>query len=343
MTCRGSKTALCLSLLALVAVPIGCASMAIASAPEKTATSAPSVAAKEANAAFWNTFHRGDYEDIPRVMNGLAAAYLQDPGDAETALHLAHTHLWRIAERARLVEVPPTITDEIVVAHKYFAEADHLGPEDARVKGWLASVEMAEGNVHKDEKLTRRGYFDLLAAKDAWPEFNLFTLGYVFSQLPATADRFKEGVDYQWETLDRCAGEKIDRSKPEYAQVMGKETTAGRNRVCWNSWIAPHNFEGYFLNMGDMLVKQGNVETARRLYELAKLSRTYDDWPYRSVLEDRIAQASENVALFRNEARGEKTRVMMIHSTFACSGCHQAGPQQLAVEASKERSPQASR
>src|SRR5215471_241176 len=120
MTCRSSNTALSLYLSALAALPIGCAAMAIASAPKKTATPATSVAAKEANAAFWNTFHRGSYEDIPRVMDGLSAAYLQDPGDAETALHLAHTHLWRVAERARMVEVPPTITDDIVVAHKYF-------------------------------------------------------------------------------------------------------------------------------------------------------------------------------------------------------------------------------
>ena len=315
----------------MAALAIGCASMAIASAPEKTATPSTSPATKAAAAAFWDAFHRGEYEEIPRVMNGLASAYLENPGDPETALHLAHTHLWRLAERARLAEVPPTITDEIVVARKYFSEAAHLAPDDARIQGWLASTVMAEGNVHRDEKLTRRGYFDLMAAKDAWPEFNLFTAGYVLSQLPITAGRFKDAVDYQWQTLDLCAGERIDRARPEYAQVMSKETTTGRDRVCWNSWIAPHNFEGYFLNMGDMLVKQGNVETARRVYGLAKLSRTYGEWPYRSVLADRIAQAPENVALFRDERPGEKTRVMIIHSTFACTGCHQGRSTELSA------------
>jgi hypothetical protein len=301
----------------------GCASMAIASAPDKKAVPANSEAAKAANTEFWEAFHGGRYEELPHVLDALTAVYLDNPGDAETAAHIAFAHTWRLSERARLGEVPPTITDDMLVAHKYFSEAVRLAPDDARFQGFLATVEMAEGTVHGDVKLTRRGYFDLMAAKDAWPEFNLFTAGYVMSALPITDDKYKEAVDYQWETLDLCAEERVDRKYVQYAQYMGKETQQGRKRVCWNSWIAPHNFEGFFLNMGDMLVKQGDVETARRIYGIAKLSKAYDAWPYRSILEDRITQAPENVALFRKETPGEKTRVMMIHTTFACAGCHQ--------------------
>jgi hypothetical protein len=104
---------------------------------------------------------------------------------------------------------------------------------------------------------------------------------------------------------------------------MALETTTGPKRACWNSWIAPHNFEGFFLNMGDMLVKQGDPATARRAYANARLSKTYQQWPFKSVLEERIAQADENVALFRDPRPGEKTRTMMGMSTFACMGCHQ--------------------
>ncbi len=41
-------------------------------------------------------------------------------------------------------------------------------------------------------------------------------------------------------------------------------------RTCWNSWIAPHNWEGFCLNWGDMLAKNGEVEEAQRIYNLAK-------------------------------------------------------------------------
>ncbi len=86
--------------------------------------------------------------------------------------------------------------------------------------------------------------------------------------------------------------------------------------------------------MGDMIVKQGDPATARRVYANAKLSKTYEAWPFKRILKDRIAQADENVALFRDvlddrvarPGKGQpvdKTRTMMISSPFACTGCHQ--------------------
>ena len=119
-----------------------------------------------------------------------------------------------------------------------------------------------------------------------------------------------------------CVGEKVDRAAAGWAKYLKLETTTGPKRACWNSWIAPHNFEGFFLNLGDMLVKQGDAATARRVYAYAKLSKTYAQWPFRSVLEGRIAQAEENIALFRNPKPGERTRTMMAHSAFSCMVCH---------------------
>lgn len=40
---------------------------------------------------------------------------------------------------------------------------------------------MAEGTIHKDEKLIRQGYFRMLDSVKAWPEFNLLTAGYVMT------------------------------------------------------------------------------------------------------------------------------------------------------------------
>jgi len=63
--------------------------------------------------------------------------------------------------------------------------------------------------------------------------------------------------------------------------------------------------------------------------------KTFEAWPFKQVLEDRIAQADENVVLFRKvlddrtahaDPKGqlvEKTRTMMISSAFACMACHQ--------------------
>jgi hypothetical protein len=215
-----------------------------------------------------------------------------------------------------------TITDDTIVARRYFQEAVNLDPTDARYLGFLAGHTLAEGTLHKDEQLRREGYFMMREAIKAWPEFNLFTGGYVMSRLPADSPQFREALEWQWQTLDQCIEGTLDRTNPDYARYMVKETTEGRKRVCWNSWIAPHNFEGFFLNMGDMLVKSGNWQLAQKIYANARLSRTYATWRYRSVLEDRIDRAEENVALLNEVGGTPKTR-MMINSAFSCMACHQ--------------------
>jgi hypothetical protein len=290
-------------------------------APAKEASRARTAAAVEADSLFWRTFHGGDYDNIQPALEALTAAYLADPRDSVTAAHIAWLHNWRGAEVARRPARPAVITDEFVLARRYFDEAVTLNPDDARTRGFRAGMMMAEGNIHQDEALIRRGYFMMMDAVDAWPEFNLFTAGFVFSRLPPSSDRFKDGLEYQWRTLDTCIGETIDRANPDYARYYRLETHTGPKRVCWNSWIAPHNLEGFFLNMGDMLVKAGDWRTGQKIYANARRIREYGRWKYRDVLDARIRDAEANVAHF-NDANPPRGREIMINSAFACMACH---------------------
>jgi hypothetical protein len=296
--------------------------IAVSLAPTKKAAGTRISGAVKADELFWQTLHNGAYDDIPRVLEVLTAAYLEAPTDAVTAAHIAWLHNWRMVEGARLSAVPATITDDTILARRYFDEAVRLDPSDARYLGFLAGNMVAEGTLHKDERLVRRGYYMLLEAIEAWPEFNLFTIGFVMSRLPADSPRFKEGLESQWRELDVCAQERIDRTNPDYSPYMALETREGPKRACWNSWIAPHNFEGFLLNMGDMLVKSGDWQTGQKIYATAKLSRDYATWKFAAVLEARIAQAQDNVAAF-NGAQDAPVRPIMINSAFACTGCHQ--------------------
>jgi tetratricopeptide (TPR) repeat protein len=224
-----------------------------------------------------------------------------------------------------MAEIPATITDDALLSRRYFEEAVRLNPGEARYLGFYASTLLAEGAIHKDEKLTRKAYFTLLDAIKAYPEFNYFTAGYVMSDRPRDSERFKEGLEYQWLNVDVCVGEKVDRRNPDYQKYMRLVTTEGPKRVCWNSWIAPHNFEGFFLNMGDMLVKSGDWQTAQKIYANARLSGEYAQWKFRDVLEERIVQAEANVAIFNAppDARGRMTKPIMGRSTFSCMACHE--------------------
>jgi hypothetical protein len=305
------------------AVLTGCGAVAVQMAPAKVASSQRSAAALSADALFWDTLHSGRYDGIAPTLKATTAAYLQDPNDDLTAAHVGWLHIWRLAESSRLTKPDPLITDDAILARRYFQEAVALNPTEARYLGFLGATQLTEASIHHDQKLQREGWFNLQAGIAAWPEFNLFTAGYVMSNQPADSERFQQGLAWQWQTLDECAGAKVNRADPDFHAAMALATTTGPKRACWNSWIAPHNFEGFFLNMGDMLVKSGDWQTARKVYANARLSPTYASWAYSSVLDQRIEQAQGNVADFSRAAGADRSASkMMFGSDYACMACH---------------------
>src|SRR5262245_59552380 len=221
---RGRGWAVLVAGVAAVVLATGCDRLAVWSAPAKAPSAQRSPAALEADAPFWPTLHAGAYERIPPALTALKAAYLPDPNGPVTAAHIGWLHIWRLAERARIAGGPgPEITDDAVLGRKYFEEAVRLDPREARYLGFYASLLMAEGTIHKDEKLVRLGHDTMKDAVAAWPEFNYFTAGYGPSALPYDSPRFREGLEAQWLNLDVCAGERVDRTHPDYARYLSLE------------------------------------------------------------------------------------------------------------------------
>ena len=124
-------------------------------------------------------------------MTLLKAAYLQYPYDAKIAARIGFLHAWSLTERQRLKNIPPQITDNAILARKYFEEAVRLNPEDARYLGFHSSMMMSEGSIHKDAYLTRKGYFQGLDSIEAWPQFNLFTIGNTMSSKEHSDPKFR--------------------------------------------------------------------------------------------------------------------------------------------------------
>lgn len=282
--------------------------------------------ARQAQAYFWQTLHQGRYQDIAVADKQLMAAYLENPNDPTIAAHLGFLHIWKITERGRESIIPPTIVNEIILSNKYFQDAVALQSEDARYLGFLGDSQLAEGQIFHDQWQQVHGYFTLQRSIKAWPQFNYFTAGFVMSTLPSSSNYFKEGLEWQWLTMDLCAEEKVNRQNPTFAPYMKLETHQGLGRACWNSWIAPYNFEGFFLNMGDMLVKAGDWQTAVRIYQNAKLVSNYSQWPYRALLENRIQNAKKNVNNFQKETVGSPEKTILFNSGYGCVVCHQNKP-----------------
>lgn len=314
-----------LSVLITLTLLTGCEEVAVMTTPKKTPNIVESHLSTTAENKFWDTLHQGQYQNIDAVAKLMTAAYLQNPHNPSLAAHLGFLHIWKITERERDAAdmSDPTIVNEIILAKKYFADAVELAPTDPRFQGFLGAAMLVEGDIFQDERQQVRGYYQLKRAINQWPEFNLFTAGYLMSTRERHSVQFDEALSWQWQTLDLCAGAKVDRKNPDFTPYLSKETQHGPLRACWNSWVAPHNFEGFFLNMGDMLVKQGDWQTALIIYHNAKLSKTYSQWPYKHLLESRIANAKTNVATFQQpHASADKT--IMFNSGYGCMVCHQA-------------------
>jgi hypothetical protein len=276
-----------------------------------------------ADSAFWRILHAGAYDSIPRALAGLQVAYLRDPADAVTTAHIGFLHAWRLAERARMTQPSPGIVDAALLARRYFDLANQRAPSyDARTHGFAAVMRMSEGGIHGDTALIAEGLAQGRTAIARWPEFNLFTIGYVLGAQPDTSALFREGLDMQWRALEACRRRPVSRSDPEFQPGLGDgrdEADPHVRRACYNSWIAPHNLEGFFLNMGDLVMRSGDWRTARKVYALARQAEAYPAWPYRDVLEARIRDAETSVPAFRGEGRA-----LMLHSRIACTACHQA-------------------
>jgi len=310
---------------------LGCEFFALSFAPKKQPLKNNTELTKHAHKVFWETLHKGDYLNISKPMTLLKALYLQDPHNAKVAAHIGFLHAWRLSERQRLENIPPQITDDVVLARKFFGEAVKLDPKDARYLGFHSSMLMTEGNIHNDEYLIRKGYFQGMDSIDSWPQFNLFTIGYTMSSKDYNDPRFTEALEMQWKNIEVCIDGKIDRQNPDLSKYFHLEISEKREhykRACWNSWIAPYNFQGFFMNLGDMIVKKGNSETAKKIYQIAKTQSDFKTWPYKDVLIRRIANSEKNVEQFRQKIQNSeiiKENAIMLNTPFSCTGCHEKG------------------
>lgn len=286
--------------------------------------------AATANSYFWEQFHLGNYDSIPTILEKLTSAYIENPNDIRTIDHLAFTHMWALSEHRNIVGRARTI-EHATLAQKYFGESYLMNPNDTRMLSFLSSVKMANGKICGDPQLLKEGYLNGLKAIREWEEFSSFSLAYTLSRLPSTDDKFKEALKLM-ETLAERHASNFDANSPDTRQKIAhidwlKDSDQSQDRVFRNSWIAPHNVEGFFLAYGDMLVKSGKWEEAISVYKLSRQVQQYNDWDYKDVLQRRIDNARRNVQMFAQPVtRNEIISVddaMLVETGIACRSCHQ--------------------
>jgi hypothetical protein len=315
-------------LLMMVAVITGCGD-------ETTEVVDPPVTkskAELAREAFWESFSAGEYDELPRITALIEEAYQENPNDGPNTFLLAHAHFWGLGEIDRDPGFDPAEDQRHAeLARRYFKEASELLPEDPRIPGWYAAMTfgaaagLSESPDPADQQLAGELRQEAGAIMERglgeMPEFFNALYGIILENAPAGSPPFDQSVEFYWNALDACMGAPMDRSNPDFAAFLGRATDRGSARVCFSGGPAPHNFEGLTLRFGDVLVKHGEVEAARRMYEGAKLSPTYATWRFADTIDARLSEDLEaRAALYFDEL--EENDPPLGHSPEGCVACH---------------------
>jgi hypothetical protein len=296
---------------------VGCTAVIPNFIPQKKGQLVSAQEAMSADQYFWEQFHQGNYDSIDLVLNRLTAAYLEHPADYRLAAHLGFTHIWALAEFSRKAEQKATIIDHAALSKKYFKEAFHLHPgKEWRYYGFLASVSLTEASLDQNTRKIVESYFMLKKSARKFPEFNLFTAAYTLSQSSRKKDR-RDALDMLWKNIEACVGKKVAPSNLDYLQFLPLNTNQGDKRVCWNSWIAPHNLEGFLMILGDMLYEKGDFPNALKVYQNTQLIPESAYWAYRSHLEDRLSKTQQQLQKQPSAAPGKLLPI------DRCMVCHQ--------------------
>ena len=90
-----------------------------------------------------------------------------------------------------------------------------------------------------------------------------------------------------------------------------------------NSKKAPFGGPGFMYHIGEHYARMGDAEETKLMYELALTLPGADNWPFRTQIEEALADLSNHVARF-TDLRDDETAsyVVYANSDFACSVCH---------------------
>jgi hypothetical protein len=230
---------------------------------------------------FWDVYHGNRYQDIPAVQHQLEAAIQKDPANPTLHALLGATHFWHAGEIAR--DPKPDLNvlqQDMPLAVASFREALDLdyGPHpiqyinDDHLPGYLGITTVHLGQFANDPALAAKGDQILDYAAYQFPEFNNFNRWAAHNTDPKESETYKRALDSLWSSLDACAGPTVDRSNPDLAPYLNLVTAKGRKRVCWwDGVMAPYSYEGIMLNLGNGLVKAGQIDTATIVFANAQV------------------------------------------------------------------------
>ena len=289
-------------------------------------------ASRAAIGHFWDVYHGNAYDQIPQVQAELQRAIENDPNNPTLYALLGAAHFWHIGEAARDPNPrDPALGQDMPEAVDNFGKALSLDYytkhfigyiNDDHLPGYLGITTVHLGQMTNDPGLIAKGDQTLDFAAYQFPEFNNFNRWAAHSTDGKDSASYQKALDSLWQGIDSCIGGKIDRNNPDVKPYLNLLTAVGRKKACWwEGVLAPYSYEGYMLNLGNGLVKAGQVDAARIVYNNARYAANYNTWPYRSVLEA-IASSDLNARAALYDSGNSQTQPALGVPNRGCSYCH---------------------
>jgi tetratricopeptide (TPR) repeat protein len=175
-----------------------------------------------------------------------------------------------------------------------------LIPDDPRIPGWLGTVRVGMARAMNNPTILQTAIDDMIAAADAFPEFNNASLAIAFSKLP------------------------LDTPYPQMAidRLLAIAECAADESVCQNTTKVPHNNEGALMLFGDVYARVGDKTSALYYYDLALTSPDAATWTYATVAREEFIDAiDERIARFLDDDPDNDPQFFS-EGRYACVGCH---------------------
>lgn len=323
-------------LLALVWCVTGCDILPALLYPPPTKIDAPLVvstrtpAAQQATTEFWAKLLGNQTEDLPEVIDALTAAYDADPDDPVLARFLGYAYAWMGLERNRVPntdDLDPIAT--VRLAEDLLLKAQALDPTSRVAVGFGTAMTLTRGIFEDDPELFEKGYQQLLDNTAADPNFHGFIQGWAVSAMISPDDpRYADAYAGHYATLDACLGFNIPRdnlSPPPFIFGLLAQRAMATDTGCYNTDIVPHNIEATFLAIGDMYLKDSQIDRAAEAYEAVKTLPSYETWKFQDVLDERLNNLealSEKFKVDSGKFLGVIEPAMSLQSQIACTSCH---------------------
>jgi hypothetical protein len=288
---------------------------------------------------FWAIYHGNDYAAIPEAQDELQKAIQSDPNNPTLYALLGATHFWHVGEFTRdpnwkahqnvLAQDMPTAAAlfQKALDLDYYTEYPIGHINDDHLPGYLGITTVHTGQEFGNQSLIAKGGEILDFAVYQFPEFNNFNRWAAHLDDARDTDTYKKALDSFWQDIDACIGTQVDRANPDMKPYLGLVTGVGRKKACWwKGEIAPYGFEGLVLNLGNGLVKAGQIDAARVMYANAKYADNYETWPYRDVLEA-IAASDLNARAALYVPGANKNPPPLNVPNRSCVYCHATVPE----------------